>query len=222
MLAVTLLPLISSWVAPVPAVWTVGPQVARCRSEAGCVGSSSSSSLGGVRRLMADCSERAPSPAMAIRRGRQQRAPPKPVDNTPINEMIKFEEMRVIVDMGAEADEMLGVLSKADALAKAEELGLDLVLIAAKGEVPLCKIVSFDKYRYAKEKKKKELKRAASTGQELKELKMSYKIGEHDYDVRKKQATRFLKQGNKVRARFARRPARRPRQPSMCAHSRVK
>jgi len=94
---------------------------------------------------------------------------------------------------------MLGVMTKAEALAKAKEMDLDLVLIVKKGDVPVCKIVSYDKYRYAKEKKKKEQKAAASKGQELKELKMSYKIGEHDYEVRKKQALRFLQQGNKVK-----------------------
>jgi translation initiation factor IF-3 len=56
------------------------------------------------------------------------------------------------------------------------------------------------KYRFAKEKKKKEqLKISRSNSQELKELKMSYKIGGHDYDVRKRQAERFLEQGNKVK-----------------------
>merc|ERR1719198_1786277 len=104
-----------------------------------------------------------------------------------------------MIDVPGEADEMLGVMSKADAIAKAQELELDLVLIAAKTDPPVCKIVSYDKFRYAKEKKKKEQKAAASKGQELKELKMSYKIGEHDYDVRKKQAVRFLQQGNKVK-----------------------
>jgi len=59
--------------------------------------------------------------------------------------------------------------------------------------------VSYDKYRFAKEKKKKEQSKAASKGQELKELKMSYKIGEHDYEVRKKQALNFLGKGDKVK-----------------------
>merc|ERR1719331_2181406 len=104
-----------------------------------------------------------------------------------------------MIDNPGEADEMLGVMSKGDAIAEAQKMDLDLVLIAAKTDPPVCKIVSYDKFRYAKEKKKKEQKAAASKGQELKELKMSYKIGEHDYEVRKKQALRFLQQGNKVK-----------------------
>lgn len=128
-----------------------------------------------------------------------RRAPPKPKDNTPINDMIKFEQMRVMAQNPGEADEFLGVMSKADALAEAEKRGLDLVLVTTKGDVPVCKIISFDKYRYDKEKKQKELKRAASTSQKLKELKMSYRIGIQDFEVRKKQAVRFLQQGDKVK-----------------------
>lgn len=135
---------------------------------------------------------------MGGRRPPRGQIAPKPKDTTPINDSIQYDQMRVTVDVPGEADEMLGVMSKEEALAEARKLDLDLVLVAAKSDPPVCKIVSYDKYRYAKEKKKKELKAAASKGQELKELKMSYKIGEHDYEVRKKQALRFLKQGNKV------------------------
>jgi len=113
--------------------------------------------------------------------------------------MIDFEEMRVMVHNPGEADEPLGVMSKADALAEAEKRGQDLVLVTTKGGVPVCKIISFDKYRYDKEKKAKELKRAASTGQKLKELKMSYRIGSQDFEVRKKAAVRFLQQGDRVK-----------------------
>jgi len=142
---------------------------------------------------------RAPVPTMGGRgRGRYNRAPPPPKDTTPYNEAIQYEEMRVMIDVPGEADEMLGVMSKSDALEAARERDLDLVLVA-KGPPPVCKIVSYDKYRFTKEKKKKEQSKAASKGQELKELKMSYNIGEHDSDVRTKQALKFLKQGNKVK-----------------------
>jgi len=108
--------------------------------------------------------------------------------------------MRVMVDAGGGNDEMLGVMSRDEALDAARERELDLVLIAEKSDPPVCKIVSYDKYRFAKEKKRKEQQKAASRGKsELKELKMSYKIGDHDYGVRKKQATRFLTAGDKVK-----------------------
>jgi len=104
------------------------------------------------------------------------------------------------VDVGGGNDEMLGVFSRAEALDAARERELDLVLIAAKSDPPVCKIVSYDKFRFAKEKKRKEQQKAASRGKsELKELKMSYKIGEHDYGVRKKQAVKFLNAGDKVK-----------------------
>ena len=68
------------------------------------------------------------------------------------------------------------------AAAAAEERELDLVLIAGQSDPPVGKIVSYDKFRFAKEKKRKEQQKAAARGKsELKELKMSYKIGEHDY-----------------------------------------
>merc|ERR1719231_1358778 len=105
-----------------------------------------------------------------------------------------------MVDTGDGNDEMLGIMTKDEALAAARERELDLVLIADKSDPPVVKIVSYDKFRFSKEKKRKEQQKAASRGKsELKELKMSYKIGEHDYGVRKKQAVKFLKAGHKVK-----------------------
>jgi len=141
---------------------------------------------------------RAPVPIMMPpRRPRQQRAPP-PKDNTPINDKIEFDTVRVVVDVPGAADETLGVMSKAEALAEAQSRSLDLVLIGAKSETPVCKIVSFDKFRFNREKKKKEQQKAVK-GQELKELKLSYKIGQHDFDVRYRAAERFLNGGDKVK-----------------------
>jgi len=136
-----------------------------------------------------------------MQRGRGRGPPrPEPKDTTPINGAIKYDQMRVMVDAGGGNDEMLGVMSRDEALDAARERELDLVLIAEKSDPPVCKIVSYDKYRFAKEKKRKEQQKAASRGKsELKELKMSYKIGDHDYGVRKKQATRFLTAGDKVK-----------------------
>lgn len=134
------------------------------------------------------------------RRGRGRgRGPPPVVDKTPINDAIQFETMRVMVDAGGGADEMLGIMSKEEALKEAEERELDLVLIADKSDPPVVKIVSYDKFRFAKEKKRKEQQKAAARGKsELKELKLSYKIGDHDFEVRKKNAIKFLSAGDKV------------------------
>ena len=146
---------------------------------------------------------RAPRAVMMVGRGRGRGRGymPEPVkDTTPINGAIPFESMRVMVDAGAGNDEMLGIMSKDEALSAARERDLDLVLIAGKSDPPVVKIVSYDKFRFAKEKKRKEQQKAAARGKsELKELKMSYKIGDHDYGVRKKQAVKFLSGGDKVK-----------------------
>merc|ERR1712086_1089984 len=100
-------------------------------------------------------------------------------------------EVRVLVDVPGESDELLGVMSKADAIEAARSRELDLVLIAEKSDPPVCTIVSYDKYRFNKEKKQK--------GQKLKELKLSYKIGDHDFQVRERAAIKFLGQGHKIK-----------------------
>ena len=123
---------------------------------------------------------------------------PNPEDTTPRNEMIEDGEVRVVIDVPGESDELLGVMSRDEALAAARERELDLVLIAAKSSPPVCKIVSYDKYRFNMERKKKDQKKAVK-GQSLKELKMSYKIGAHDFEVRQRAAEKFLGQGNKVK-----------------------
>ena len=117
-----------------------------------------------------------------------------------MNDEIKFDQVRVNVQNKDGKDEPLGILSKSDALDKAKELGgLDLILINNNSDPPVCKIVDYSKYRYELEKKRKE-KAKNSKATEMKEVKMSYKIGTHDYDVRLKAAKKFLKQGNRVKA----------------------
>lgn len=142
----------------------------------------------------------------AMRRGRP-RGPLRTIEVKPtMNEEIQFDQLRVSVpDLSPSSsgkkqkDEQLGVLSKAEALAKAKELGgLDVILINENSDPPVVKIVDYSKFRYEKEKKAKELKKN-SKASELKEVKMSYKIDVHDYGVRIKNAVKFLKQGNRVK-----------------------
>lgn len=121
--------------------------------------------------------------------------PPRPK----MNEEIAYAELRVNAVSAKGKDEPLGIMSKADALSKAKELGnLDVILINEHSDPPVCKIVDYSKYRYMKEKKAKEVKKN-SKASELKEVKMSYKIDVHDYQVRKKNASKFLSQGNRVK-----------------------
>lgn len=164
-------------------------------------------SLVGIRRTTTTTNEILPSATTtslrAIRRGGGKprgalRKQPEFVP--PMNAEIKHPEIRVNVATKDGKDESLGIMSKDAALIKAKELGgLDLILINANSDPPVCKIVDYSKYRYAQEKKRKE-KAKNSKATEVKEVKMSYKIGAHDYDVRLKAASKFIKQGNRVKA----------------------
>ena len=144
----------------------------------------------------------APSTALHLARGppRGRRGPPVKEDKPTMNEEITQSELRVVIANNAGGkDEALGIMSRKDALARAQaEGGLDLILINDKSDPPVCKIVDYSKYRYMQEKKAKEIKKN-SKASELKEVKMSYKIDVHDYDVRKKNASKFLQQGNRVK-----------------------
>jgi translation initiation factor IF-3 len=81
----------------------------------------------------------------------------------------------------------------------AEEKDLDLVLVSDKADPPVCRIMDYGKYKFEQEKKVREAKKKQHTS-EVKEVKMRYKIEDHDYNVRLKQAQRFLKSGDKVKA----------------------
>lgn len=117
-----------------------------------------------------------------------------------MNNEIKNTDLRVNISTKDGKDESLGIMTKAEALAKAKELGgLDLILINENSDPPVCKIVDYSKYRYSLEKKRKE-KAKNSKATEIKEVKMSYIIGDHDYDVRLRAAAKFIRSGNRVKA----------------------
>lgn len=110
-----------------------------------------------------------------------------------INEAIRAEELRVIDQNG----ENLGVLSRADALAKAQEAKLDLVEIASETTPPVARIISFDKYRYQEEKKIKKQKAHAKTAGQ-KQVQISVRAQQHDLEVKARRVDSFLKEGNRV------------------------
>jgi translation initiation factor IF-3 len=112
-----------------------------------------------------------------------------------INERIRFPTIRVIDTDGAQ----LGIMLPQEALRIAEEKDLDLVLLSDKAEPPVCRIMDYGKYKFEQEKKAREAKKKQHTA-DVKEVKMRYKIEEHDYKVRVNQADRFLKAGDKVKA----------------------
>ncbi|AOX01311.1 MULTISPECIES: translation initiation factor IF-3 [Moorena] len=112
-----------------------------------------------------------------------------------INERIRFPKIRAIDTDGAQ----LGIITPQDALRIAEEKELDLVLVSDKADPPVCRIMDYGKYKFEQEKKAREAKKKQHTA-DVKEVKMRYKIEDHDYNVRVNQAERFLKSGDKVKA----------------------
>ncbi len=110
-----------------------------------------------------------------------------------INEHILAQELRVIGSDGTQ----LGILTKIDALAKAKELGLDLIEVASQASPPVARIVNFQKFRYEEGKKEKAAKKSSGGG--IKELWLSPRIAQHDLEVRLRRAEEFLKDGNKVK-----------------------
>jgi translation initiation factor IF-3 len=112
-----------------------------------------------------------------------------------INERIRFPKIRAIDSDGAQ----LGIMTPGEALRIAEEKELDLVLVSESADPPVCRIIDYGKYKFEQERKKKEAKKKQHSA-EVKEVKMRYTIEEHDYNVRLKNASRFLKSGDKVKA----------------------
>lgn len=136
---------------------------------------------------------------MARRNMNMNRRAPVKEQKPPMNEEVPVGDVRVTATNAKGKDEPLGIMSRDEALAKAKEMGgLDLILLNPNSDPPVCKIADYSKYRYMKEKKAKEVKKN-SKATEIKEVKMSYKIDVHDYEVRKKNALKFLKQGNRVK-----------------------
>jgi len=86
-----------------------------------------------------------------------------------------------------------------DALRKAQELGLDLVEVAASANPPVCRIVDFGKFKYEAAKHEKEKK---NSGSKLKEVKFRVNIDDHDYLTKMRHAEEFLDKGNKVRVQL--------------------
>ncbi len=111
-----------------------------------------------------------------------------------INNQITASQVRLIDPDG----KMIGVCSIKDALRKADEAGLDLVEISPTAEPPVCRILDFSKYYYQKEKKIREAKKKQHEV-EIKEIKFGPNTEEHDYNFKKNNAIKFLKQHNKVK-----------------------
>lgn len=111
-----------------------------------------------------------------------------------INNQITAPELRVVTDDG----QNLGVISIGDALKTARDMGLDLIEISPTAVPPVAKIMDFGKYQYLENKKLKAAKANAKVS-ELKQLQVKVGTGDHDLELKAKNASKFLKEGHKVR-----------------------
>lgn len=110
-----------------------------------------------------------------------------------INNEIKSPNVRLIDEKG----EQLGVVTFSSALSAAEEAGLDLVEVNPKADPPVCRIIDWGKFRYEQKKKLQKSKKVQAT-QEIKGIRLSVKIGKHDFDTKLTRAKKFLEKGNKL------------------------
>ncbi len=113
-----------------------------------------------------------------------------------LNQEIRANEVRCLGDDGTQ----YGIIPRSEALAKADELGLDLVLIAPDAKPPVCKIMNYGKFKYQEEKKKKEAKKNQKII-DVKEIKLSVKIAQNDINYKIKHAREFLLAGKHVKFR---------------------
>ena len=112
----------------------------------------------------------------------------------PINRQIRAKEVQLIGENG----EKLGVMSLNDALERAEDKNLDLVLVAPNANPVVCKIMNYGKYKFEQAKKEKEAKKKQRV-LEVKEIRVTPNIEEHDFGFKLKNVKKFLADGNKVR-----------------------
>jgi len=127
-----------------------------------------------------------------LKRGRKKFARKDP--EIIANDAIRASELRVIDENG----DNLGLLSRADALAKARDAGLDLVLIASSATPQVAKITDYGKHRYEQKKKAREV-RAKSHTTETKNIQVKIGTGEHDLELKARRASQWLSEGHRVK-----------------------
>lgn len=118
----------------------------------------------------------------------------KTISDLMINEQIRDKEIRLIGENG----QQLGVMSPREAMAMAEEAGLDLVKIAPTANPPVCKIVDYGKYKYEQLRKEKEAKKKQRII-EIKEIRLTPNIDTNDLNTKVNAARKFLSKGDKVK-----------------------
>jgi len=121
----------------------------------------------------------------------------KIVEDLRVNRQINTREVRLIDPEG----EQIGIMSLKEALKEAEERELDLVEVAPQADPPVCRIMDYGKYKYEQAKKEQEAKKNQNV-MNVKEVQMGVKIEDHDFNVKLKQARRFLNNKDKVKVRI--------------------
>lgn len=111
-----------------------------------------------------------------------------------INEEIRDKELRLISETG----EQLGIMSAQQAQAMADERGLDLVKISPNATPPVCKLMDYGKFRFEQTKREKEARKNQRVV-EIKEVRMSPGIDVNDFNVKLRNAQKFLGEGNRVK-----------------------
>lgn len=117
----------------------------------------------------------------------------KPGDRT-----ITFTNVRLVGEDG----EQLGLISYSDAKTKAQETGLDLVLVAERSDPPVCRIMDYGKLLFEQKKNLKNQRKRNLT-QKIKEVKFHVNVDKHDYEYKIEHARGFLNKGNKVKITLA-------------------
>ena len=112
----------------------------------------------------------------------------------PINEQIRAKEIQLIDEQG----EKRGIMKLNEALDLAYEKKLDLVLVAPNSQPPVCKIMNYGKYKFEQTKREKEAKKKQKV-LEIKEIRITPNIEQHDFDFKVKNARKFIEDGNKVK-----------------------
>ncbi len=121
-------------------------------------------------------------------------APEREQSGPRINDQIRVREVRLIDENG----DNVGVVSRPDAMQRAEQAGLDLVEISPDAEPPVCKIMDYGKFKFEQQKKAAEARKKQKIV-EIKEIKMRPAIDDHDYDVKVRAIKRFFEEGDKVK-----------------------
>lgn len=114
-----------------------------------------------------------------------------------VNERIRVPEVRMVGEDGSQ----LGVMAIQDAMKLAEDQGLDLVEVAPQAVPPVCRIMDYGKFRYETTRKERDARKArkSKATQDLREVRMKTRIGQHDLSAKTRLVKRLLGQGSKVK-----------------------